>query len=134
MTSIRQFYLLKLIEECSEVAQQAAKQIQFGHNVTSPSTDKSYDNKALLRGEVNDLLAVLDILIDLQELPEISPVELLEAKNKKRARIREYLKHSQNLGFVEKYLNTELDWHDQSNAINHRPGVSRMDRILRNLP
>ena len=40
MTSIKQFYLLKLAEECSEIAQQACKQIQFGHYPTSPSTGK----------------------------------------------------------------------------------------------
>lgn len=102
MTSIRQFYLLKLAEECSEIAQQAAKQMQFGRNAVSPSTGKVYDNAKLLRGEVNDLLAVLDVLMDLGELPEISPEELLAAKNKKRNRIMEYLQHSQELGLVEK--------------------------------
>jgi len=102
MTSIKQFYLLKLIEECSEVAQQAAKQMQFGHYAISPSTGKVYDNTNMLRFEVNDLLAVLDVLIDLEELPEISPEELLKAKNKKRNRIMEYLQHSQELGLVEK--------------------------------
>jgi hypothetical protein len=102
MTSIKQFYLLKLIEECSEVAQQAAKQMQFGHNAISQSTGKVYDNLKLLRFEVNDLLAVLDVLMDLGELPEISPEELLAAKNKKRNRIMEYLRHSQALGYVEK--------------------------------
>jgi hypothetical protein len=102
MTTIRQFYLLKLIEECSEVAQQAAKQMQFGHFSTSQTTGKRYDNTALLRAEVNDILATLDVLMDLGELPEISPQELLEAKNKKRNRIMEYLRHSQALGLVEK--------------------------------
>lgn len=101
MTSIRQFYLLKLAEECSEIAQQACKQIQFGHYATSPS-GKTYDNTELLRGEVNDLLAVLDVLTELEELPEISPEELLAAKLKKRFRIQEYLEHSQALGLVDK--------------------------------
>jgi hypothetical protein len=102
MTSIRQFYLLKLAEECSEIAQQACKQIQFGHYATSANTGKTYNNTELLRGEVNDLLAVLDVLMQLGELPEISPEELLAAKNKKRERIMEYLQHSQALGLVEK--------------------------------
>ncbi|SRR6266478_1806189 len=104
MTSIKQFYLLKLAEECSEIAQQACKQIQFGHYATSVS-GKIYNNTELLRGEVNDLLAVLDVLTDLGELPEISPMELLVAKNKKRNRIMQYLQHSQALGLVE---NTEI--------------------------
>jgi NTP pyrophosphatase (non-canonical NTP hydrolase) len=102
MTSIKQFYLLKLAEECSEIAQQACKQIQFGHYPTSPSTGKAYDNLQLLRGEVNDLLAVLDVLMQLGELPKISPAELVAAKDKKRARILDYLRHSQELGLVEK--------------------------------
>lgn len=111
MTSIKQFYLLKLAEECSEIAQQAIKQIQFGHHALSPSTGKRYDNTALLRAEVNDLLAVLDVLMDLGELPEISPWELLEAKQKKKARIQEYLRHSQALGFIER--NAEYLRHSQ---------------------
>jgi hypothetical protein len=102
MTSIRQFYLLKLAEECSEIAQQACKQIQFGHYAFSKSTGKVYDNTALLRAEVNDFLAMLDVLIDLEELPEISPEELLLAKNKKRSRVIKYLQNSQELGLVEK--------------------------------
>jgi excinuclease UvrABC helicase subunit UvrB len=103
MISIKQFYLLKLAEECSEIAQQAIKQIQFGHHALSLSTGKRYDNTALLRAEVNDLLAVLDVLMNLGELPEISPVELLDAKIKKLRRILDYLQHSQELGLVEKY-------------------------------
>jgi hypothetical protein len=102
MTSIKQYYLLKLIEECSEVAQQASKQMQFGPYSISPSTGARYDNKKMLRFEVNDLLAVLDVLMELEELPEISPDELLLAKNKKRNRIVQYLQHSQELGLVEK--------------------------------
>lgn len=73
MLSLEQFYLLKLMEECSEVAQQASKQMQFGHNATN-----LYNNARMLRLEVNDLLAVLDVLMDLGELPEISPAELLK--------------------------------------------------------
>ena len=76
--------------------------MQFGHFSTSQTTDKRYDNTALLRAEVNDILATLDVLMDLGELPEISPQELLEAKDKKKARIKEYLRHSQELGLVEK--------------------------------
>ena len=35
MMNLEQFYLLKLAEECSEVAQRALKQMQFGKNENS---------------------------------------------------------------------------------------------------
>lgn len=49
--------------------------------------------------------------MDLEELPEISPAELLAAKKKKQNRIIEYLRHSQELGYVEKdfALTNKLD-------------------------
>lgn len=106
MMSQRQFYLLKLMEECNEVAQRAAKQIQFGPEESqaskaSPSEHKvPGTNAERLLGEVIDLLATIDILIDIDEMPWLSPWELLAAKNKKHQKIDKYLQYSQRLGRV----------------------------------
>jgi len=105
MMTIRQYYLNKLAEECAEISQVISKQMQFGkdcrwlkgagENFEAPS------NAEKLRAEVNDLLGVLDVLTDIGELPEISPWELLEAKNAKRRKMAKYLDRSQRLGQVE---------------------------------
>lgn len=102
----RQFYLLKLMEECNEVAQRAAKQIQFGAmesqaSKASPSEHKvPGTNGERLRGEIVDLLATIDILIDIGEIPWLASWELLAAKNTKRQKIAKYLEYSQKLGQV----------------------------------
>lgn len=108
MMTIRQYYLNKLMEECVEVAQRAAKQMQFGpleSQAKGPGQTKTGDaelnNMQRLRKEVNDLLGVLDVLADIGELPEISPWELLEAKNEKRHKMAKYLDYAQRLGNVE---------------------------------
>lgn len=106
MLSLEQFYLLKLMEECSEVAQRCSKQIQFGateKQSQSPSeTPITEDNRTRLRGEVNDLLAVIDVLTEMSQIREISPEELLYAKHRKREKILKYLKYSQDLHTVER--------------------------------
>lgn len=128
MLSIDQFFLLKLMEECSEVAQRCSKQVQFGayeKQANSPSETKNEQpNRDRLRAELNDLLAVVDVLLELGQIPEISPHELLEAKNEKRAKIQKYLNYSQELGLVEK------DFKDYGKyPIQNRPGTQNLVAI-----
>jgi hypothetical protein len=59
MLTLRQFYLTKLIEECQEVSQRAAKSMQFGPNEVQKDQDKT--NAIRLRDEVEDLLGVIDL-------------------------------------------------------------------------
>jgi NTP pyrophosphatase (non-canonical NTP hydrolase) len=105
MMTIRQFYLLKLAEECAEVAQRATKQIQFGRNESQakgPSTTKiEATNAERLRDEVVDFLAIRDILIEMGEIPVMDPLELDTAKMAKRIKVARYLEYSQSLGQVE---------------------------------
>lgn len=99
MLSLEQFYLLKLMEECSEVAQRCSKQIQFGALENEDAT--SEDNRTRLRAELNDLLAVTDVLIELGQIREIAPWELQAKKATKREKILKFLKYSQELKTVE---------------------------------
>ncbi len=105
MMTVQQYFLLKLAEECSEVAQRALKQMQFGKEESqaqSPSETKIEDMSAQrLREEVNDLLAVLDCLIDIGELPEITDWDLILAKGKKKMKLLKYLRYSRELKKVE---------------------------------
>jgi NTP pyrophosphatase (non-canonical NTP hydrolase) len=112
---IRQYYLLKLIEECSEVSQRAAKSMQFGadqvqsqsgHSVsnfdgTIPS-EQSLSNRQRLSDELNDVLAVMYILQeDFGEVVE-DTLESFDAHyNMKKEKIKKYLKFSQEQGMVE---------------------------------
>jgi NTP pyrophosphatase (non-canonical NTP hydrolase) len=101
MMTIRQYYLLKLMEECSEIIQVASKQIQFGGMSAHPRLGGD-TNRDRLRAEINDLLGVIDVLMDINEIREIAPWELVAAKNEKKLKIRKWLERSQELGNVEK--------------------------------
>lgn len=112
---LRQYYLLKLIEECAEVSQRAAKSMQFGsdqvqsqsgHSVpgsdgTVPN-EQSLSNRQRLSNELNDLLSVVLILqSDFDEVVYETRAEFdayFEAKKKK---LKKYLTFSQELGMVE---------------------------------
>lgn len=102
MMTIGQYYLDKLAEECAEVAQQVSKNMIFGKDMSwAKNNPDGLNNAQKLRVEVNDLLGTLDVLMDIGELPEISPWELLEAKNAKRQKMAKYLDRAQRLGRVE---------------------------------
>lgn len=93
---------LKLMEECAEVQQRVSKLIQFGINEVEPG--QSADNLSRLRLEIFDLLAVLQIIEDMNLMPFVSEGirrEELEAHTKaKRAKIQKFLDYSIQLGMV----------------------------------
>lgn len=94
-----QFYLLKLIEECAEVAQRAAKQMQFGLYEIEPGQGET--NRERLRNEINDLLCVINILEERTQILSIRKFDLSLVKAKKREKLKQYLSYSQQLGLVE---------------------------------
>jgi hypothetical protein len=101
MMTIRQYYLDKLMEECAEIIQVASKQIQFGGMSAHPRLGGE-SNRDRLRSEINDFLGVVDVLMDLGEIREIHPQDLLKAKDAKRWKMIKWLERSQELGNVEK--------------------------------
>jgi hypothetical protein len=106
MMTIKQFYLLKLAEECAEVAQRASKQMQFGpdevqaHRSDSGGKDGLLPNKTRLLNEFTDLCGVADALRELGEL-DLDSVDYDEVIANKKARLKKYLEYSQSLGLVE---------------------------------
>lgn len=98
MMDRRQYLLLKLAEECVEVAHRCSKQMQFGKDEIQPG--QSETNAERLRSEFNDLVAVAEMLIQEGELPGISPTMLQAAIWAKRQKINKYLKISQERGLV----------------------------------
>lgn len=84
-----------LIEECAEVIQRATKAKRFGLNEVQPGHE--LDNRLRLNCEWNDLLAVVELL-------KANGVELFRSDEliiAKKAKIRHFLKYSQELGVVE---------------------------------
>lgn len=104
-----QFLLLKIAEECTEIAQRALKTAQFGLDEVQNGQDKT--NKSRLLEEIGDLLGVLDVFSD-----EIYPdhgdnlfhsYELTLSRAAKPNRIRKYMKLSQELGKVDEDLSDQ---------------------------
>src|SRR6266851_7284117 len=104
MMTLRQFYLTKLIEECQEVSQRAAKSMQFGPTEaqsqsgisTTQNKDQDKTNATRLRDEVEDLLSVIAIVeSETDDLPQIPRSEHISRRVKKCEKIAKYLKYSQ---------------------------------------
>lgn len=93
-----QYYLTKLAEEAGEIIKAALKTQQFGYKVIGP-TGISYDNKQDCHNEINDLLAVIEILNEKHGFEFTPNREAIEAKKKK---MREFLNYSIGLGNVDK--------------------------------
>lgn len=98
-----QFLLLKLAEECVEVAQRCSKQMQFGKDEIQPGQNKS--NCRRLLDELNDLIAVVDLLLEAGEIPTNSVPQLEKAIAEKKRKIEKYLEYSKELGKVEAEIN-----------------------------
>lgn len=105
-----QFLLLKMIEECAEVAQRASKQIQFGGFETqgkgSPSTNASleaqFTNAERLRSELLDLTVITQLLIDLGAFKSVDTFgEYEAAKQAKVEKLNKYLAYSRKLGQLD---------------------------------
>lgn len=91
-----QHYLLKLSEECSEVAQIALKTIQFGPTEVMPSQPLNNFQRCHL--ELDDLNAMIEELNQMFGFGYIPNRERIEAK---KLKVRKYLDYSIELGMVK---------------------------------
>jgi hypothetical protein len=88
--------LVILAEECAEVSQRATKALRFG--LTDPKgtePQQPFDNQTRLLIEINDLLAVIDMLFEEMEYKS----ELLQSSKKEK--VKKYLKLSEKLGLLK---------------------------------
>lgn len=90
-----QFLLLKLIEECSEIAHIASKQIQFGKD--NVRRDQLKTNAQRLKEEILDLYAVIYLLHEELEIPVIQGYEEGIATREKIEKMQKYLNVSLSL-------------------------------------
>jgi len=92
-----QFLLVKLAEECNEVAQRALKQAQYGANEAQKGNPT---NSARLRDEILDFSIIVNLLHDAGEFYLWGEDEFEEAKVAKIEKMRKSLTYSQSLGMI----------------------------------
>ncbi len=91
-----QYLLLKLSEECNEVGQMASKNMHFGTEETQ--TGGFQTNRERLHAEINDLLAIVELLNE-EEGFDFSPDK--DKIEHKKAKVKFYRDYSRSLGLVE---------------------------------
>ncbi|MFA6199055.1 MAG: hypothetical protein WC679_01450 [Bacteroidales bacterium] len=90
-----QFLLAKLAEECCEVAQATLKAKDFGMDGIIPDT--SLTNRDRINAEINDVIAIIEMLNATGELQYSYDPVAVEQKKKK---VERYALQSEALGFV----------------------------------
>lgn len=95
---IRDYWLIKLMEECGEVIQRAAKQIQFGRD--EMQVGQPHTNGTRLREELMDLFSVARQLTATGMIGPIDPAHIDEHIRIKESRLAKYLQLSRELGMV----------------------------------
>lgn len=87
-----------LMEECAEVAQRASKALRFGLSEIQP--EQSLTNAQRLVAEINDLVAVVDMLHERELIVDTLSRECVEEKKQKILRFMEYARECGTLGVV----------------------------------
>lgn len=95
MMNYEQFLLTKLAEEGSEVAQIALKTQQFGMFERHP--DLSENNMQRCHSEIDDLMAVVELL---NEKYGFGYVPNQEARERKKVKLEKYAQYSRSLGKI----------------------------------
>lgn len=94
--NLQQLLFLKLAEECNEVGQECSKIMQFGMDeIYAPI---GISNRDRLRGELQDLFAIVQILNEEFDLGFVPSPEAVEVK---RAKIMHYAQYSADIGLVQ---------------------------------
>ena len=84
--------LLKVMEECAEVAQRVSKALCFGMSEVQPGQE--FDNKTRIMAEFTDLVATM-------EMAGLHPRSLDEdALRAKKVKVEKYVKYSESCGMV----------------------------------
>ncbi len=101
--NLEQHLLLKLIEECTEVAKEAAKCMQFGMDEVYEPVGIS--NRERLIGELNDVMAILQMLNNISAASDkhnnLGYEPDVKAINAKIEKVLHYLQYSVDIGQVK---------------------------------
>jgi hypothetical protein len=93
-----QYLLMKLAEECSEVAQRCSKQMQFGKDEAQSEVSATNAERLLL--EMLDLIAIWKLLQEMGEVRPITEETLRWAFAAKKLKMQKYLDKSFKLGIL----------------------------------
>lgn len=94
-----QMLLLKLSEECNEIGQMCSKSIRFGLENKHP--DGGLTNRERLHQELNDLGAVISLLINAGVIHDEKLDLSTEQLEEREAKIEKYLLVSKNLSILQ---------------------------------
>lgn len=85
---------MKVMEESNEVGIRASKAARFGFDQRQPGQDQ--DNRERLVDELNDLVAVLQML-------GLDPFKIINSNlvEKHKRKVRQYMQYSRELGMLE---------------------------------
>ena len=89
--------LIILGEECVETAQRVSKALRFGLKEVQP--EHTLCNSERIIYEFNDIDAVMEILKDEGYLEKVINREAIE---KKKEKVKKYMKHSIDIGILKK--------------------------------
>jgi uncharacterized protein (UPF0147 family) len=81
-----------LSEECAEVSQRASKALRFGLDEVQP--EQPFNNAQRIIAEVNDLIAVIEMLQQANALPRVTRAAVDEKKRK----LAEWMRYSAERG------------------------------------
>lgn len=93
-----QFLLMKLAEECAEVAQRCSKQAQFGPDEIQKNQE--HTNAERLRSELMDLCAIWKLLQGIGEIRPLEQDDLTWHFAMKKNKLRKYLALSAEKGML----------------------------------
>lgn len=107
-----QFLLMKLAEECAEVAQRCSKSMQYGSQQvwrggevaggSAPTKEEGLNNAQRLTGELIDLAIICGLLEDIGAIsPPPTLLKMDEARTAKIAKLNKYLAFSRKLGAID---------------------------------
>lgn len=94
----KEHLLIILAEECSEVIKDITKSLRFGLDDYNPLDENKVTNKENIVNELNDLIAVADML---KEERIIEPFINQEKIDKKKQKVNHYLNYSKHKGTLE---------------------------------
>jgi hypothetical protein len=99
MFSIPDYLTLRLGEEAAEVAQSVGKSLAYGHKEVNVKEPTGPNNTDKLVGELNDLIAVVEMLVEVGVLPWDWRDEKTQAE--KKAKVVTFMAHSYNQDRIE---------------------------------
>jgi hypothetical protein len=128
----REMLLTLLIEECAEVSQRATKIQRFGLLEVQPG--QTLTNELRLIGEVNDLIAVLMKVFEVDDINKIISPTLIQDKIEKIKKYLDYSIQCGTLNSIEDVINTQTPDSGSPYPTADPENPGRSEGIVRKLP